>query len=384
MATETARTSGDDPVLAAGLSALESEGVNLSDPVTDAPVDTSDDGAALETATPTDQTPTASESTTVPDAAIPDASAATPNPLDGTEPFTYTVNGETRTMPHAYRVPGEGVMIEEQAVPQFQLMASRAESLEKANHELYEQSKRFEQLTQWNTTDANGHPQTLTGLDALQALQVEYARTDVAKNTLIDAIRDPAQLLGLLQSDGNGGVVINPQALEMLVIRSENAEMKAVHQIQQRFQGLSKQPIAPPAMDIPASAPAIVAHYASQLKAVALTADDRTFLTSILPRFIRTAEQADVQANPAIRLGQQVVDVSFEQQVAHLQSLRANTTSVVKTAGDAAKFNAGQKAGTKQVQVTKPVTTTQTTPAVPKSKAQAWDDIFQSAMAEIG
>lgn len=385
MATETARTSGDDPVLAAGLSALESEGVNLSDPVTDAPVDTTDESGALPGAAPAVETPAASESTTVPETAVTDpASPETPNPLDGTEPFTYSVNGETRTMPHAYRVPGEGILIEEQAVPQFQLMASRSESLDKTNRELYEQTQRFEQLTAWTTRDQNGQSQILTGPAAIEAAQMHAVRTEVALNAVLDVLKDPAQLLGLLLPDGQGGATINEQALQTLVMRSELNELKAVQQVQQRFQGLAKQPIIPPSIDVQASAPAIVSHYATQLKATGLTAEDRTFLGSILPRFVRQAEQADVQANPSLRLGQQVVDQSFEQQITHLQSLRANTTTVAKTAGDAAKFNAGQKAGTKQVSVAKPVTPSVPTPAVPKSKTAVWDDILQSAMAEIG
>lgn len=385
MATETARTSGDDPVLAAGLSALESDGVNLSDPVTDAPVDTTDESGAPSSAAPAVENPAASESTTVPEtAAVDPASPETPNPLDGTEPFTYSVNGETRTMPHAYRVPGEGILIEEQAVPQFQLMASRAESLANTSRELYEQNQRFEQLTAWTIRDQNGQSQTLTGPAAIEAAQMHAVRTEVALNEMLDVLKDPAQLLGLLLPDGQGGAMINEQALQTLVMRSELNELKAVQQVQQRFQGLAKQPITPPSIDVQASAPAIVSHYATQLKATGLTAEDRTFLGSILPRFVRQAEQADVQANPQLRLGQQVVDQSFEQQITHLQSLRANTTTVAKTAGDAAKFNAGQKAGTKQVSVAKPVTPSVQTPAAPKSKTAVWDDILQNAMAEIG
>lgn len=385
MATETARTSGDDPVLAAGLSALESEGVNLSDPVTDAPVDTTDESGALQGAAPAVENPAASESTTVPETAVTDpASPETPNPLDGTEPFTYSVNGETRTMPHAYRVPGEGILIEEQAVPQFQLMASRSESLEKANRELYEQTQRFEQLTSWTQKDATGQSQTLTGPAAIEAAQMHAVRTEVALNTVMQALKDPRQLLGLLLPDGQGGATINDDALELLVMRSENAEMKAIQQVQQRFQGLAKQPVTPPSIDVQASAPAIVSHYATQLKATGLTAEDRTFLGSILPRFIRPAEAADVSANPQLRLGQQVVDQSFEQQITHLQGLRANTTTVAKTAGDAAKFNAGQKAGTKQVQAAKPATSYTPVPTAPKSKQAIWDDPLDAAMAEMG
>lgn len=385
MATETARTSGEDPVLAAGLADLVSEGVNLSDPVTDAPVDTTDESGALPSAAPVVDTPAdPSESTTVPDAATPDAAAATPNPLDGTEPVTYTVNGETRTMAGAYRVPGEGILIEEQAVPQFQLMASRAESLDKTNRELYEQTQRFEQLTSWTQKDANGQSQTLTGPAAIEAAQIHAVRNEVALNTLIDALKDPSQLLGLLLPDGNGGATLNEQALQTLVMRSELNELKAAQQIQQRFAGLSKQPIAPAAIDVQASAPAIVSHYATQLKATALTADDRTELISALPRFVRPAEQADVQNDSSIRLGQQVVDPLFGKLITHLQSVRANTTTVVKTAQDATKFNAGQKAGTKQVQVAKPVTPSVPIPAAPKSKTAVWDDILQNAMAEIG
>lgn len=390
--TETARTDGFETALAAGLSALESDGVDLQAPVTDAPVDTANSGdAPVQAATPTPETPAApsgEDAATLPETPVDPSApveAEKPNPLEGGEPFTYTANGETRTMPHVHRFPGEGILIEEAAVPQFQLMASRSESLEKANRDLYDQTQRYERLTQW-TVQENGQPRVLTGPAALEAARVDHVQTKVALDTLTNALRDPAVLVSLLQQDSQGNLSLNQSAMDNLIVRSELNEMRAAQQIRQQFAGLSSQPITPPAPDITASAPVIVANKAAQHNATALTTEDKSFLQSVLPRFIRPAEQSDVSQNPALRLGEPVIDTAFDQQIQHLQALRASTTTVAKTATNAATFNAAQKAGLKQpTSPPKPATTsTQTSDSPSRTKAAKWDDVFSQAMAELG
>lgn len=389
---DSVSTDGHDPVLTAGLADLASSGVNLSDPVDDSPADPSPAGAPSTTEAtpaPTTDTPAAPSGTTATEDTTADPSAQSsdpaPDPLAGTEPFTYTVNGETRTMAHAYRVPGEGILIEEAAVPQFQLMASRAESLESTNRTLYEQAQQYERLSQWTTTDAAGQTTTLTGREALEAARVDHAQKAAALQTLAQVFQgDP---LSYLSADASGNLTWNRDALSHLMTRSELEETKAERVVRQHFASTASQPVAPPQIDVAASAPVIVQHYATELKATALTAEDRTALAGLLPRFVHPATQADVQGNPALTLGQPVVDPQFAGLVQQYQTLRAQATTVAKTAGDASKFNAGQHAGLKKPAAPAPKPAASATPGTPapkKSNTQLWEEPLSAAMAELG
>lgn len=279
------------------------------------------------------------------------------------EPFTFSVDGQSQTAEGVWRVPGEGLLVEESAVPRVQQMFSRAIAYERHNRELLQQNEDLTKATAWTFKNREGKDVTLTGRDAILASRADAERTKVALQVIAERVFNPEiDLTNLLVRDEQGRISFDPQALQALQRESAMREENAIHRFRQSFgqqAPSASRTTEAPAVDYQAEAPAFIAAQLPSLglKADALTADDIKVLGGLLPRFVRPAVEADRQVDYTIRVGQPIVDASFAEQIKDRASLRASLIQTAKATKTAAQFNGGMDAGKKQPPKPPPVPT---------------------------
>jgi hypothetical protein len=309
----------------------------------------------------------------------PDSDAT--DPLAGAEPFTYSVDGQARTMDGVYRIPNEGLIVPEDKVADFQRIVSRAESLERTNRQLYDQTKAFEKLTQWTTKDASGKDVSLNGQQAIEAMQIAHAQTKAALSEIVKVLMGSPT--DYLMQNAQGEIVWNQRQVEYLLKDARFAERDAADKIRSQFQGIQAELSKPPEVDVAQSAPQLLDSFASTLQ-LTLHSDDKTFLASMLPQFVRPTAPEDIAQNPALANEPRVVDARFLQLMQRTAEQRAQSATTQK----ATQFNQAVTAGKKPAQPPGK-TAPKAQPSKPaqlekKGRAQTWDDIFQQGMAELG
>lgn len=390
----SASRSASDPVLAQAFSEMETEGVNLSDPVTHPD---QDDAPASNPAAPSEAhepeaTPLTAPAETDPAEDAP-SDPANPSededPLKGAEPFTYTVNDQTKTIDGVHRIPGEGLIVPEDKVQHFQLLASRADTLERQTQEMYQKNRALEALTAWTTKDADGKDVTLTGPQALEAQRVRMARVEAASQELSAYFdQSPAELLKLMTTDEQGNPVWDPSALNNLRTRMQLAALNAERSTQSEFQKLASTPPTPQAPDIERVAPTVVSTYAQQL-GVTLSPEATQTLTALVPRFIRATTPEDIAQNPALAKEPLVVDGTFEALVKQLAQAQAKATQATTSQDKAVQHNtAVTDRRTSKVKpaalAPKPSTAPAKVDPTQRTKASRWDDTLEAALSELG
>lgn len=328
--------------------------------------------------------------TTASPSAVPAAPGSEPDPLAGAEPFTYAVDGQTRTMDGAFRIPGEGLYVPEDKVPQFQLIATQAATLDRQNRELYEQHQQTERLLEWKTrrqdgVNRDGSPnyveQTLTGRDAIEARHVLTARTMASYAVLDQAIRDPKIVEQLFEprlsdpNDPNSRVVLglSEQGADILRTRIENAAMKA-EQSARQYVGRVSAPPPPPEASPADFAPSTVKAIIEEHKVTDLTEKDKQFFESQFPRYVvRDAAGKITGYDP------ELVTVIKDR-----AALRAEQKQAASAAEAAGKFNGGMNRGRVAPRPPAPPVAPQK-PATPEKvgKAAAWDNVLHDALQEI-
>ena len=186
----------------------------------------SDEGRSPEPAEPAKEAPDATAEATP---------ATTPEiPADGAEgvdadaeallakatPFTYTVNGEARTVDGIRELPdGAGAIINPDALPMVRDLIQKGQSAWDANRELYQENQRYAGL---EYTDLNR--QTAKGLDAFQAALVDNARLRVIADMLAQAIEKPETIVSLATDPTQ--VQLLQERLGIAAERASNAAQK--------------------------------------------------------------------------------------------------------------------------------------------------------------
>lgn len=404
--TDGATSPAADPALSDTIAAILAEQTGAEGAVEPADDATPQDDAPAEQAAPaSDPGDAGTPGTTAPTTSEPAATTAAtgspaapasdttpppsePDPLDGAEPFTYAVDGQTRQMEGVYRIPGEGLIVPEERVPQFQLLASRAESLERQNRDLYQRTQDLDRLTQWKTAGPDGTEQTLSGREALEAQRVSLARATAALDTVARVFAQAPT--SFLTTDPQGNIVWSREAVQHLLTASQLAEETAEKSVRQSFQALATQaaaPSAPPAPNLADVAPALVQQVITQQQATGLTPEDRAFLAEQLAHYVRPATAEDVRQNPALALGESVLDPRFHALVTRTATLRTESAQAARTTQQAARFNAGQQQGRAgQTPAAPPPPTPRTAsqpPAAPQGRQAQWDAVLQTALAEL-
>lgn len=326
------------------------------------------------------------------DSQAPAASAdgEPPEPEIAFEPFAYTVNGESRTLDGFHVVPGEGVYIPTDQVPRLQQIASRAEASEAALREMHQRTQATDRASTWTVYGEDGKPQqTLSGIDAIQQMRVDHAKMQAALEVLSAPYKSAEALLGLFTQDPQTGALqINPREVQNLVTAGQLAQMRAEARVRQTFGSApqaaqpSAQAQASPVSLTPEQSLPAVQHLATAWGVKGLTQDDYQILAQALPRYTRAATPEDVATDPLLKVGQPVVENSFQALVAHQATLRAQQS----TAGKAGQFNRGQQAGRAgQRPPARPQPAPAPAPAAngkrPKVKAD-WDGILTRGMED--
>lgn len=275
------------------------------------------------------------------DPAAPPDDAASPDedPFAGSTALTYVVNGETRTFDDIKVLKDYGAVIPLDALAKVQQRLSERDHLYERSQQQHQQSQVFDKLTQWTTKDQTGKEITLTGREAIQALRVEHAEKTAALSELVGAFKGPPADYLILDKDGN--LAWNDAMLEHLSLRAQLSERNAADQVRAQFQGMQAELSKPADIDVVQSAPTLVDHFATQLN-VTLTPDDKTFLATMLPRFVRPTTPEDIAANPALASEPRVIDAAFGQLMQREVEKRASLASSVSQASTVAKENAAK------------------------------------------
>ena len=327
--------------------------------------------------------------------------AAQPDAIPDSQPFTYTVDGQTKTIDGAYVLPGDGLYVPEAKVPHFQLLASNAESLNRQNRELDDRVKSWERLTTHSFTNDQKQPVTLSGEPGLRALREEAAMDKAALHTLVNVFMKPENLASLVEIacyDRNGNRVNpddpnvvqvapirNETAWKQLVERSQFAVEKSRFSVQQQLVKLSA-PLPPPEPSVQDLAGPTIKAAIQQTGTTGLTPQDEQFLAGQFPRYVRatTPQERQAYGTPTI------VDESFVALVKQTASLRAESAKSAQASTTANTFNAGMNQGRGPARRPAPNTsntssrpTTPAAPAVKVGKQAQWDNILQDALAEI-
>jgi hypothetical protein len=291
------------------------------------------------------------------------------------------VNGQQRTADGIKRLGDHGAIVDAEYLPKLERIFTERDHLFETRQAEYEKrtalEKQYETLTAWQTRDAQGNTQTLTGPQGLEAQRTLLARTLATLNVYSQALQDPEQLVGLLGQDQSGQFVLHPQGVTYLKTLADNAAMRAETQARTHFSKLSApQPAAPPP-EVPVEQLALstVEQVAQQLNATGLTAEDKQFLAAQLPRYVRATTPEEKQLGH----GSRIVDHAFTVLVQREAQRIANTSRIATTATATAQENAARLAAAaigKRPTTARPTTPTPTQRPVPQSetnRADMWD-----------
>lgn len=314
----------------------------------------------------------------------------------------YVVDGVERTLPGVYRVPGDGLLVEESAVPRFQQIASRAEGYERHNRELLRERDDLLRLTEWPSKGSDGTSVTLKGREAIEGMRVTLARQGASLEAMAGLFQlDPVDVL---VQDEQGNVHWNMAAVQNTVVREARlAEREKMLDARASFAKMAQpapaQPQAPaaPPIDFAKDGPPFIKAQASalQLPANALTPQDEAYLVGLLPRYMRPATEADRQTDYQISVGQPVVDASFAAIVKDRAELRAAAVRAATKGEEAGRFNAGMDAGKSGQKGKTPVVSPKTPSITPQGRGaptqrtapsgnDLWQKLTEEAVASVG
>jgi hypothetical protein len=263
-------------------------------------------------------------------------------------PLTYSVDKQARTFDDIKVIPGVGGVISADALPKLQQRLSERDALyERAQHS-YQREQAFDALTRFEVRGADGKTTVLSGREGIEAQRVAHAQTTAALQTLGAALTDPRVFASLVTLDDTGNLALNRDALEHVMTRSENAEMRATQSVRAGLQSAYEAASAPP-QDTPETfvqqAPVFAEHYAKEYGQNLLDDEDKAFLAGQLRGYLRPATVEDVQANPQLQVGQVVIDPAYEALAIRMAELKKSSASAATTATQAAQENERRLAG---------------------------------------
>lgn len=325
------------------------------------------------------ETPSADAPKTEPDKAVIAETPTDTDPLNDAKPFTYSFNGEDKSI-EGIKVLGEsGAIVTPEGLAILAERLADGERFHSTTRQQYEQIQGYEKLSAFHTKDDKGQDVTLNGTEGLLAARMQLVTLGAAYQTATEALRDPQVLASLLAQNEKGELVLNEQGWKNLVLKSDNAEMKADQTARQYFGNVVKtQPKAESTqVDFAKEAPQAItgAAQAAKVDAKLLTDADRKFLEAQFPRYVRPATKADIDWNPKLKVGQPIIDASFTQVVKDRVELRSEVVRTAKATQSAADEN------TKRLAAAAIGTRTAVKPAVEKPKDTSRADDAATAWA---
>lgn len=346
-------------------------------------------GMADEIGIPAKPTPGETDGATPPTTPDPAAAAATPgatagspatpdaaaDPLAGAQPFTY---GDGKTLEGVHVIPGEGALIPEANLHVLRSLAEQRDALDQSSQQYADQVQDFERLTTFEVEGHDGQPVRLSGVDGITELRASVARTFAENEAYKAVLADPQKILALIARDGDK-FVLNPDAVEAMKLRINVAARDADDAVRsfmsqharpraERPAPSRAEPSSPAAREaLSAQAPRIIEAAAKQsgLDFKLLTDTDKAFLAAQIHRYERKVTEQDRRFNPALKIGQPIVDAEFANVVKDRIGLRQEAAAAAKASAKAAAENAPKLAAAAPV---KPVAApaAPATPAKPK------------------
>ncbi len=284
----------------------------------------------------------------------PDKAAETQSdaddPLAGATPFTYTVNGETRTFDGIKVLGEDGAIVDAKALPDLMRRLGERDNLYETNQAQYQRVQDLERLSKWDVTDEKGNlTHSYEGQEGLVQMRVQAGRMAASLHTMMSVFQKDAngqypKLASIITVDEAGNVVPDQTALQHLITESELSEIRAEQEIKSLLSKLTSTERAAASQDfsgvsspealsqLQSQAPALIDQAAKSagLDAKVLTEKDRSFLGNQLPRYVRTVTERDRMSNPSLKLGGPIVDASFMDVVKDRLELRAESAKTVQ------------------------------------------------------
>lgn len=301
--------------------------------------------------------PTDTPSVEADPASVPDQADPTPapdlDPFDGAQPFTYTVDKESRPFEGIQVLKDGSAIIEKpETVQHLQRIIGERDHLFAKDQASYRKYSDLERLTTWpiySGTDPNtGKPTYVnaTGAKALEARQEALStfagRTQFYEQS-IDALTDPTKFAkfysiftdeqGQYGQAGAQYVLPNKEAFQELKDRAKFEGEKSAMIGRQRFADTANAP-PPPPPESPAAELALptIDAFAATYNVTGLTPEDKQALAAQFELYVRTEN------------GTRVVDQRFLGVMKHTAALRAQQSKVAETATRATTTNAARLA----------------------------------------
>ena len=245
----------------------------------------------------------------------------------GAEPFTYLVDGQPKPFEGLTVFKGEGATIAESALPRLSERLALADEYETRGRDL-------ERLATVELKNAQGEvTQRLTGRDAIVHTRVNDARKGAVLGHLYSIVTDPAKLANLLMvnPDGSDTYVVNPTMKDALDARLENLGWRAEQQARAQFGELASQPDPQRVeQEVTTGIVQYIEAWGKDPTLQGLTDEDKRAAFDVARNFLRPANAAEVQANPALR-GRYVLDEGLKRQLAHTAGIRRSAATVTTT-----------------------------------------------------
>lgn len=319
----------------------------------------SEEAGATPAPTPEGQEPTADSSegtepsveSETPDATepAPDPSSTTPtadaDPLEGATPFAYVVNGQERQFEGITVLKDGGAIVDPDALEKIQRVFGERDHLYERDRERHQESQTLGKFIEWTPP---GSDKALQGVEAAKALHLSRAELMAEVRAFHTLLSDPENIRKIVTADENNRLVWNEQGVENFRLLLENTKGKVQGAVNKFFADKA-QPASPQAFN-PADHASTAT--AAAVKALGPTpkgwsAEDKAWAEALAPRFIRLATIEDQRVNPALAVGEPMVEQQFIDLVKDRAAQRASTAKVATSAADAAKANQARIAAAK-------------------------------------
>lgn len=288
-----------------------------------------------------DATTPAPDTSTTPVVPTP-AAVPEPDPLDGASPFTYTVNGQARSIDGIQVLGEHGGIISKEALPFLQQRFSERDTLFERAKESYEREQQFEQLAGWASKNSDGTETAYKGLDGIVEMRVQVARLEKENDAFAQLFKEPAKLAALLLQDEAGKISTDPERLQLLALRTAREQ----DDVEKQVRGVIGQLRTARPQETAPQQPNLTQYAAQTIEQLAgaqfskLTPQDKAILEELYPRFLRPVTPQDRLTNPSLTVGARIVDYGLKKAVDERIALRTEIASTAQATVTAAQENA--------------------------------------------
>jgi hypothetical protein len=388
-------TKHDDPTLEAALNDMGAEGFDPNaemgaEPTTtdDTPADTGTGTEPAQAAEP-DIPEIAKGDVVVPDEPATDTDPDD-DPLAGTQPFQYTLDGQARIFDAILEIPGQGGLIPPDKIEQVRNVFAYAEKAHLEREQLQGKLAQMEQALYTKNGDNELH-----GTEAFQHVRGELERTLAGGNVIWAALQNPKFVTALGFAMQQGDEESTKELLDTLRKDMTLAVLQTERTMGARLSAPSPEAQATQKTQAVSNAIATIARQYQ-----GLTPDDVTEANTVFgplaSALVRPATAQDVAKWPGagFKAGDLIVDrpqmEAFFKARADFRSGQAKAEqdrqARATAAGKAQSFNRGQQNGRTPAKSAghTPAPVAKPTERAKVSRAAAWNEPLAAALDELG